>query len=141
MKNNKGITLIALVVTIIVLLILAGVSIAMLTGDNGILTKAKEASYSNALGAAKDEVALIATDAVAEYYKQVYVKGNNATTGDKSLNAYVTDVLDDKRTLETDGVTYDYADGQITLTYSADGHKVTSKTISNGKITWNEITE
>ena len=35
MKNNKGITLIALVVTIIVLLILAGVSIAMLTGNNG----------------------------------------------------------------------------------------------------------
>ena len=38
--NNKGITLIALVITIIVLLILAGVSIAMLTGQNGILTKA-----------------------------------------------------------------------------------------------------
>jgi len=43
MKNNKGITLIALVITIIVLLILAGVSIAMLTGDNGILTKASQA--------------------------------------------------------------------------------------------------
>ena len=40
MKDNKGITLIALVITIIVLLILAGVSIAMLTGDNGLLTKA-----------------------------------------------------------------------------------------------------
>ena len=40
---NDGITLIALVITIIVLLILAGVSIAMLTGDNGILTQAKEA--------------------------------------------------------------------------------------------------
>ena len=139
MKNNKGITLIALVVTIIVLLILAGVSIAMLTGDNGILTKAKEASYSNALGAAKDEVALIATDAVAEYYKQVYVKGNNATTGDKSLNAYVTGVLDKARTLETDGVTYAYAGGKITLTYSADGHKVESTSITNGKITWGPI--
>ena len=40
MTNNKGITLIALVITIIVLLILAGVSIAMLTGQNGILTQA-----------------------------------------------------------------------------------------------------
>lgn len=38
--NNSGITLIALVLTIIVLLILAGVSIAMLTGDNSILQKA-----------------------------------------------------------------------------------------------------
>ena len=42
-KSTKGITLIALVVTIIVLLILAGVSIAMLTGNNGVLTKAGEA--------------------------------------------------------------------------------------------------
>ena len=42
-KRNKGITLIALVVTIIVLLILAGVSINMLTGQNGILNRASEA--------------------------------------------------------------------------------------------------
>ncbi len=41
MKNTKGITLIALVITIIVLLILAGVAIATLTGENGILAKAK----------------------------------------------------------------------------------------------------
>ena len=43
LKNNKGITLIALVITIIVLLILAGVSIAMLTGENGILNQADRA--------------------------------------------------------------------------------------------------
>ncbi len=40
-KERKGITLIALVITIIVLLILAGVSISMLIGDNGILTRGK----------------------------------------------------------------------------------------------------
>ena len=44
MKKEKGITLIALVITIVVLLILAGVSIAMLTGENGILTQAQNAS-------------------------------------------------------------------------------------------------
>ncbi len=43
MKKNKGITLIALVITIIVLLILAGVSIAMLLGENGILNQAQKA--------------------------------------------------------------------------------------------------
>ena len=43
LKRNKGITLIALVITIIVLLILAGVTIATLLGENGILTKATEA--------------------------------------------------------------------------------------------------
>ena len=42
-KKNKGITLVALVVTIIVLLILAGISISMLTGQNGILNRASEA--------------------------------------------------------------------------------------------------
>ena len=42
-RKEKGITLIALVISIIVLLILAGVSIAMLTGDNGILTQAQNA--------------------------------------------------------------------------------------------------
>ena len=45
--ENKGITLIALVITIIVLLILAGVSIAMLTGQNGILTQAQNAKTQN----------------------------------------------------------------------------------------------
>ena len=43
LKESKGITLIALVITIIVLLILAGVTIATLTGDNGILGKANDA--------------------------------------------------------------------------------------------------
>ena len=40
-KEQRGITLIVLVITIVVLLILAGVSITLLTGDNGILTQAK----------------------------------------------------------------------------------------------------
>lgn len=47
MKKQNGITLIALVITIIVLLILAGVSIAMLTGDNGILNKARSTQAAN----------------------------------------------------------------------------------------------
>lgn len=47
LKNRKGITLIALVITIIVLLILAGVTIATLTGDNGILTQAGKAKEKN----------------------------------------------------------------------------------------------
>ena len=42
-RKNQGITLIALVITVIVLLILAGVTIATLTGDNGILTRTQEA--------------------------------------------------------------------------------------------------
>lgn len=44
LKAEKGITLVALVVTIIVLLILASVSISLVLGDNGIITRAREAS-------------------------------------------------------------------------------------------------
>jgi len=53
-QTNKGITLIALVITIIVLLILAAVSIATLTGDNGILTQVGNSKTETEKGAAKE---------------------------------------------------------------------------------------
>ena len=61
LKENKerGITLIALVITIIVLLILASVSIAMLTGDNGILTQANKAKNETGIKSLKEEVNLM----------------------------------------------------------------------------------
>ena len=55
LKKQKGITLIALVITIIVLLILAGISISMLTGQNGILNRAQEAKEKTEL-AGEDEL-------------------------------------------------------------------------------------
>ena len=58
MRNNKGITLIALVITIIVLLILAGVSIAMLTGQNGILNQATQAKDDTAKAEAVERINL-----------------------------------------------------------------------------------
>ena len=54
MKNNKGITLVALVVTIVVLLILAGVSINLVLGDNGIIAKAQEAKTKQAEASEND---------------------------------------------------------------------------------------
>ena len=57
-KQMKGITLIALVITIIVLLILAGVSIAMLTGDNGILTQATNAKEQTEISSEKEAIQL-----------------------------------------------------------------------------------
>ena len=57
-KENRGITLIALVISIIVLLILAGVTIAALSGDNGILTRAKEAKEKTKLAQKEEEKTL-----------------------------------------------------------------------------------
>ena len=54
LKNRKGITLVALVVTIVVLLILAGVSINLVLGNNGIIAKAKEAQRKSAEASQND---------------------------------------------------------------------------------------
>ena len=59
LKNKKGITLIALVVTIVVLLILAGTAIAMLTGDNGIIKKAQLAKKLTEESSEKEKLQLI----------------------------------------------------------------------------------
>lgn len=63
---NKGITLIALVITIIVLLILAAVSIATLTGENGILTRANDAKTSTEIAEEREKVELAAAAALAD---------------------------------------------------------------------------
>lgn len=80
MKNNKGITLIALVITIIVLLILAGVAIAMLSGNNGILTRASDSKIVNEIGALKDQVNLAASEGITDYYESEYVKKDDTLT-------------------------------------------------------------
>ena len=65
-KNVHGITLIALVITIIVLLILAGVSIAMLTGQNGILTQAQNAKDKTEYKNAEEKVRLAVMGAMSD---------------------------------------------------------------------------
>lgn len=55
-KSTKGITLVALVVTIIILLILAGVTIATLTGNNGLLNKAKDAKIATEIADIKEQI-------------------------------------------------------------------------------------
>ena len=62
--TEKGITLISLIVTIIVLLILAGVSIAMLTGENGILTQAKNAKEETENATKKEQEDLAKLEAI-----------------------------------------------------------------------------
>lgn len=59
LKDKNGITLIALIITIIVLLILAGVSIALVLGDNGILFKAQRAKSQSVIGDVRDTAEII----------------------------------------------------------------------------------
>ena len=81
-KKQTGITLIALVITIIVLLILAGVSIAMLTGNNGILTQAKLAKENTQTAKEQEEKGL---DKINSYINEKTIKDNYTDiNGDKA---------------------------------------------------------
>ena len=66
MRGRNGITLIALVITIIVLLILAGVSIATLTGENGILTRANDTKGQTEIASVKEQAQLDIANWIAE---------------------------------------------------------------------------
>ena len=57
-RKNNGITLIALVITIVVLIILAGVTISMLSGNNGLLNKATEAKEQTEIGNEKEIISM-----------------------------------------------------------------------------------
>ena len=89
LKKNGGITLIALVITIIVLLILAGVSIAMLTGDNGLLNRSTQAADKEVLAGGKDAITTDVAAFMADYYEDKYVNDVDVGTEVK----YVSDKL------------------------------------------------
>ncbi len=67
MRNQKGITLVALVITIIVLLILAGVSISLVVGQNGVLTQASSAVITNEKATIKQDMEMAYSDANMDY--------------------------------------------------------------------------
>jgi type II secretory pathway pseudopilin PulG len=93
MRNQKGITLIALVITIIVLLILAGVTIAMLSGDNGILGRATTTKAANAEAQAREQSNLALATVRTEIAAQLVQNGNYVPTTDANLIKIVTDDL------------------------------------------------
>ena len=112
LKESKGITLIALVITIIVLLILAGVTIATLTGDNGILTKAGDAKTQTEQ-AKEDENLKIA------------IAGSYGTDGKLNLK-------DLKDNLENQKISYTDSD-KFPLEVTVNGEK--KKIDANGNVT------
>ena len=159
LKKNGGITLIALVITIIVLLILAGISIAMLSGDNGVLNRASQSSVKNQLGSFNDAVSLFVSDKTTEYYEQAYVE-QNETVAKETLDKYLaTEVTDENLSKGISGLSKDEssestttakvkvtsADDKltdITLTMKDSKHTYKSVgTVTNGRVTWKITTE
>ena len=110
MRNQKGITLIALVITIIVLLILAGVSIAMLTGDNGILTRATDAKNDTKIAEIAENVQL----GIGAAYAASVAPTNPVAFSITSIASEVAKTSG--KTVTGTGTTISYTDGSDTYT-------------------------
>ena len=107
-KEMRGITLVALVVTIVVLLILAGVSINNVLGDDGIIQKAKDAAEATKRASAEEEMNRL----VLEY---------QLASNDETLESFLQEKVTEGR---IDGVT-DNGDGTITITKKVEGKDYT----------------
>lgn len=119
LKNQKGITLVALVVTIIVLLILAGVSLSLVAGGNGIINKSVRAVDETKIGAAKEQTELKLAELVADYYEARYVD-NDLKDGINDQLGYI--VEEARNGIEA---------GDYTITVVEDG----TLTVKNGTVT------
>lgn len=119
MKNQKGITLVALVITIVVLLILAGVTISMVLGPNGVLTNSQKAKDNSAQGTANDALATALSSLSTDYYA-----GDGANQS--SLSAMLDTVQEGK--LEELAPGYDFtvldgdSDTEKKVTMAKDGY-------------------
>ena len=127
-KRENGITLIALVITIIVLLILAGVSIAMLTGENGILTQAKKAKEETNLVDEKERIKLAVTSAQIGDNGYIQLKKNS-----------LQDAVDEQFG-KNKAVVIDNEDGTFTIGIvdTNRDYNIKNNDVEEG-INWNEI--
>ena len=97
MNKNKGITLIALVITIVILLILSSVAIATLTGDNGLFSRAKQAKmqtrYKNAKETVEIKIMEIISENIMEDSNDTLLKiyENFANMNDITIEGYYTE--------------------------------------------------
>ena len=152
-NGKNGITLIALVITIIVLLILAGVTIATLTGDNGILTKAQNAKEKNAQKTVEEQINLaVQASKINEGLvidKDILEQEltNNGIEITKSENdelpwtvkkdGYVYTISENGEVKEKEGIAITTGDIEI-LKGSTEGKKVSAQILSGetGTIKW-----
>ena len=116
LNNKKGITLIALVVTVVVLIILAGVSISTLTGDDGIIQQSKLATEETSEKVAREEIKRIVTE---------YELTSRSQTLEEFLKTKIPDRIDS---------VINNGDGTLTVTRSGYAITVnnTEKNSSNG---------
>lgn len=128
MKKQSGITLIALVITIIVLLILAGVSIASIVGENGIINKAREAQRATAEAVAREILSRDLLDLQTNYVTQ-----------GKSLKISQEMADDLEKYSDIDSVTY--TEKAIKVVIGEFTFDITDNLVIGGNIAADEIVE
>lgn len=111
LKNKNGITVIALIITIIVLLILAGVTIQTLTGDNGIITKVEKSKEKTEIASEKEKIQLayiaiskldLGYCTIGTELERELNKGNNNVTVTEFGTKYVIELKGNNRYYELD---------------------------------------
>ena len=140
-KEKKGITLIALVITIIVLLILAAVTIGALTGDNGILTRASE-SKEKTEEAKKDEQKRLTALEAATNMEQTIHEENGIKV--KIPKGFAVSQAEGENKIATGLVVVDSQGNEyvwVPVTKDEDGTPTDPYTESNGKLTKQDGTQ
>ena len=136
MRNERGITLIALVVTIVVLLILAGVTITYALGNNGLFTNAQQAEYYAELGNIRDYAAMARLDVMTAYYaKGVALTADEiGTTIQRNFPGYESSAIVTEHATETKGALAGSFDVTLKSKNIPNGNKKVEVTFdANGK--------
>ena len=117
-RRMKGITLIALVITIVILLILAGITISALSGENGILKRAAEAKEQNVRGVEEEAISIAYTGVLTKNNMEAVTSGTavqGVTAGDLEEELHKNGHEDATAT----------GTGTITVTFSNSGNSYT----------------
>lgn len=139
MKKNLGITLIALVITIVVLLILAGVALSLVAGNEGILSKAETAASQTNFAVAREQAELLFAELSADYYEARYVN-KESSVRDQKINAYIVGRIGTQGMTIADGEYVVKVDGEnITVLNNVGTIILTGKLAENGKAAWDEV--
>ena len=131
MRNSKGITLIALAITIIVLLILAGVSLNFIVEENGILGRATKSVEKTGIAEGKEKAELLVSDFGIEFYEKkygnqqndlddidTYIKEKFSASGEETANGYIVSIM---------GKSVEVTKNEVLIA---------TGTLENGKIIW-----
>ena len=150
-KESKGITLIALIITIIVLLILAWVTINAISGSESAPAKANEAGQKNDIGTAKDDISLTVANAKMQGMENAYVENGVSASDAQNVvgrtviqavaDKYATNNQIGKATIDIDVpktnniITDDATISVITTDFEVEG----TITLQDGILNWDEI--